>query len=487
MKEVPQLSQLFPDPEKKSCKNPQFSSFVTALCLLVCVCGVAVLLWSVSSSEIKPESSTTSRDLERLASHMLSFEARLSELSAFEINLYQLWWEDGDTQEQLHHWYAEIPQDRQSLLDQLYIGVFTGEAMLRANRMGSVQVGTLVFQQHSLFQQILDAAYVERERIGVDYEGLQARLAEELPANWFYFQLAKRLASQAGDLVLQENLQRQFLKLTDFQLWKWRVLIIVECFLVGMGLMCFVYMAVARFKLVLSQSQGTINQRTSFWTFQEGYAVLVRGGALSIFLIVLLAAVPFGMKILEDYGSLVLYLPTVAMAIVLLCWPKGQSLLEVLGCHNFFARIKSSLPLLFSVIALGLIGEWLIMFGGDMFDISVHWTEWFIPQLVWGSQTELLKTSLEVVVLAPIFEEIIFRGIVFSTLRAKYGLIPSLVGSAAIFALAHGYGPVAFFSVFWSGMLWAWLYERTGSLVPGMCAHAINNGLVVYFLVALFR
>ncbi len=487
MNEEPQRSQLLPDSEKNSCNNPQFSSFVTALCLLVCVCGVAAFLSSVSSSEIMPESSTASRDLERLASRMLSFEARLSELSDFEINLYKLWWEDGHTQEQLHHWYAEIPQDRRSPLDQLYIGVFAGEAMLRANRVGIVQVGTPVFQEHSPFQQILDAAYLERETIGVDYDGLQARLAEELPANWFYFKLAKQLASQSGDQVLQENLQRQFLQLTDFQLWKWRVLIIVECFLGGMGLMCFVYMVVLRFKLRLSQSQGRINQRKSFWTFQEGYAVLVRGGASSILLIVLLAGVPFGMTILENYGSLVLYLPTVAMAIFLLCWPKGQSLLEVLGCHNFFVSIKSSLPLLLSAIALGLMGEWLIMLGGDMFDISIHWTEWFLPQLVWGSQTELLKTSIEVVVLAPFFEEIIFRGMVFSTLRAKFGLALSLVGSAGIFALVHVYGPIAFFSVFWSGMLWAWLYERTGSLVPGMCAHAVNNGLVVYFLVALFR
>ncbi len=487
MNEAPQLSQLLPDSAKKSCNNRQFSSFVTALCLLVCVCGVAALLWSVSSSEIKSESTTASRDLERLASRMLSFEARFSELSDFEISLYRLWWEDSHTQEQLHHWYAEIPQDRRSPLDQLYIGVFDGEAMLRANRMGIEQVGNPVFQKNPIFQHILDAAYLERVTIDVDDDGLQARLAEEVPANWFYYQLARRLASHSGDDGLRENLQRQFLQLTDLQLWKWRVLIIVEGLLVLLGLLCFVYMVVMRFKVRLRQSEGAINQRISFWTFHEGYAVLVRGGALSILLIVLLTIAPYGMEILEDYGFLVLYLPTVAVAIVLLRWPKGQSLLEVLGCHNFFERIQSSLPLLLSVIALGLMGEWLIMLGGNMFDVSVHWTEWFLPQLVWGNQTELLKTSLEVVVLAPLFEEIIFRGIVFSTLRAKFGLTPSLVGSAGIFALVHGYGQIAFFSVFWSGMLWAWLYERTGSIVPGIFAHAVNNALVVYFLVAVFR
>jgi hypothetical protein len=177
----------------------------------------------------------------------------------------------------------------------------------------------------------------------------------------------------------------------------------------------------------------------------------------------------------------------VVLAAVWLGRSRHRSFWEVLGCKNLLQRFKTSVLLLLSVIALGLLGDWLIMLGGDVFQISTHWTEWFIPQLVWGSQSELWKTSIEVVVVAPIFEELIFRGILYSTLRAKFGVPASLTGSALIFALAHGYGPTAFLTVFWSGMLWAWIYERTGSLIPGMCAHAINNGLVVFFLVAVFR
>ena len=46
---------------------------------------------------------------------------------------------------------------------------------------------------------------------------------------------------------------------------------------------------------------------------------------------------------------------------------------------------------------------------------------------------------------------------------------------AAIFAVAHGYGILGFAAVFWSGLLWAWAYERTGSLLPSMAAHAADN------------
>ena len=59
--------------------------------------------------------------------------------------------------------------------------------------------------------------------------------------------------------------------------------------------------------------------------------------------------------------------------------------------------------------------------------------------------------------------------------------------SACIFAAAHGYGLIGFISVFWSGLLWAWLYERTGSLIPGMIAHATNNLLVCLSVMALLR
>jgi hypothetical protein len=46
---------------------------------------------------------------------------------------------------------------------------------------------------------------------------------------------------------------------------------------------------------------------------------------------------------------------------------------------------------------------------------------------------------------------------------------------------------VGFISVLWSGVLWAWLYEKTGSLLPGILAHAINNLLVCLAVMALLR
>ena len=81
-------------------------------------------------------------------------------------------------------------------------------------------------------------------------------------------------------------------------------------------------------------------------------------------------------------------------------------------------------------------------------------------------------------ILAPLFEELVFRGLLFAILRRKFRFLPAALISASIFGLAHGYGAVGLISVCWSGVLWAWIYEKTGSLAPGILAHAINNLLV---------
>ncbi len=433
------------------------------------------------------EAETASRDLERLSSRLLELESRLSEVSAFERGLFGIWGEDGDTQTQLREWYGELPHIQRYPLDELYAGVLEGEAGLQERLKHSISVWETQDPPFPIFQDLLEVSYLGQNQKKIDFDVLQAQLAEKVPGNWFYFQLAKRLALQGGDQSLHESFQDQFHQLTDLQLWQWRVLVSVELLLVGIGCLSAVFVAVSWFTQRRIRSLELSKQQISPWTFYEGLAVLVRGGALSILLIVVFATFPSGRILLEDYGSLLLYLPTVGLAWLLLCRPKQQSLFAVLGCKKPLQRFRSSFPILLSAISLGLIGDWVMMLVGDTFDMTVHWTEWFLESVVWGSQAVLLKTTLEVVLLAPIFEEIIFRGMVFSTLRAKFGISASMIGSAVVFALAHGYGPMAFLTVLWSGLLWAWTYERTGSLIPGICAHIINNGLVTAFLVLLFR
>src|SRR5438105_3960474 len=102
------------------------------------------------------------------------------------------------------------------------------------------------------------------------------------------------------------------------------------------------------------------------------------------------------------------------------------------------------------------VGEGIIDLAGRWVGFSAHWTEWFDRDLVWGSRAVVGMTIFDTAVLTPVFEETVFRGLLFATLRRRFGVGNAAVLSAAIFAVAHGYGVLGFGAVFWSGLLWAW-------------------------------
>jgi CAAX protease family protein len=87
-------------------------------------------------------------------------------------------------------------------------------------------------------------------------------------------------------------------------------------------------------------------------------------------------------------------------------------------------------------------------------------------------------------ILAPLVEEIFFRGFLFQGFRARYGWIPGLLLSSGIFGLAH-LDPVALIPTFILGCLLAYLYQRSNSIWPGVIMHMLVNALGLcsaYFL-----
>ncbi len=81
------------------------------------------------------------------------------------------------------------------------------------------------------------------------------------------------------------------------------------------------------------------------------------------------------------------------------------------------------------------------------------------------------------VLAAPIFEEFIFRGLIFGGLRRSLGFPAAAVASAAIFAIVHP--PASVVPVFGLGLAAALVYERTRMLAGPMIVHATYNAVVV--------
>jgi len=101
------------------------------------------------------------------------------------------------------------------------------------------------------------------------------------------------------------------------------------------------------------------------------------------------------------------------------------------------------------------------------------------PETLISRQSGVLWLALLAVVAAPIFEEFIFRGLIFAGLRRTLGLTASLIASAAIFALVHP--PPAVIPVFGLGVAAALAYEATGILLAPMLVHALYNAAVITY------
>jgi hypothetical protein len=78
---------------------------------------------------------------------------------------------------------------------------------------------------------------------------------------------------------------------------------------------------------------------------------------------------------------------------------------------------------------------------------------------------------------APLFEEFLFRGLIFGGLRRSFGLWPAMLASAAVFAIVHP--SISMMPVFVFGLAAAWLYERTRTLLAPMLAHGVYNACAI--------
>ena len=76
--------------------------------------------------------------------------------------------------------------------------------------------------------------------------------------------------------------------------------------------------------------------------------------------------------------------------------------------------------------------------------------------------------------LAPLIEEIFFRGFLFQGLRARYGWVSGMLLSSGIFAVAH-LDPVSLIPTFILGCVLAYLYHRSNSVWPGVILHVMVN------------
>lgn len=107
-----------------------------------------------------------------------------------------------------------------------------------------------------------------------------------------------------------------------------------------------------------------------------------------------------------------------------------------------------------------------------------------LPNWIEDEQEMLMNNYwgyLAIGLLAPLAEEIVFRGAILRTLLTQMKPWTAIAVSALLFSLVH-MNPSQMPFAFLVGILLGWMYWRTGSILPSMAYHWANNSIayIVY-------
>lgn len=104
------------------------------------------------------------------------------------------------------------------------------------------------------------------------------------------------------------------------------------------------------------------------------------------------------------------------------------------------------------------------------------------------TRLQLILAVLAAVVLAPIAEELLFRGLLHRGLRRRMAFVPATAISSVVFAVVHVdvllSQPLALVGLVLVGGILALAYERTGSLLVPVVIHGVHNAVTIIVVVA---
>jgi membrane protease YdiL (CAAX protease family) len=418
-------------------------------------------------------------DLERLVSREMDMRQVLQEAPAWEREVYRFLAGNEDSLDQAIRWYDDLTKEIESPQAQLYHIMLLAEAG-QADRI-SAAIVPWQYQGEGMVRMLdwVRAAYLKSPTPPATGERLISEVREELSPEWFADTLVARIANGIGDEDTQAEAESAIARRGTMYLNRQRALLIAEVAVLLWGGI----LGLQVLRNGLRVPIGTASP-PSPWNFQDGYALFIRG--------------VLGYLIISGTATYVVPHPTALTAIItllagvpLFVWLAKYLAVRGLSMDALGLRLPADFAQLATVtlvlVAVSLVGEIIITVVIALFHIKTDWTDGLLEDLLWDPPWAVLSSAVDSIVWAPLVEEIAFRGVLYGTLRTRMGVGPAALLSAAIFALVHGYGAIGLASVFWSGLIWALAYERTGSLWPATLAHGVNNLIVTAEFVWMYR
>jgi membrane protease YdiL (CAAX protease family) len=144
---------------------------------------------------------------------------------------------------------------------------------------------------------------------------------------------------------------------------------------------------------------------------------------------------------------------------------------------NYWIRKeKISLPVFLLIIGVLL----LIIIVLDPLENILPVPDWF-TELMSKMISKDIFGFITVAIMAPIFEELICRGIILDGFLKIYSPRKAILWSSLIFGIMH-LNPWQFIGAFLGGLYLGWIYHRTQSIIPCIVIHAVNNTIAFLFI-----
>jgi membrane protease YdiL (CAAX protease family) len=226
------------------------------------------------------------------------------------------------------------------------------------------------------------------------------------------------------------------------------------------------------------------------WPLEEGIHVAVRAAVYGLLIwlgLHLLSSHYFKPNILTLWSTLFASLPMLWLIHHRLLKPRNLNFVSAFGLSLGEIKYRDFFALTSALLALELIGLLLIGWGTWKLGLGSHWAQGIQERLVFGPTQTVIFSVINILIWTAIFEEIGFRGLIYTSIRQRLTPTVAIVISAVLFSALHLKSINGFLSIFWSALILAYAYEKYRSILPGILIHSIGNLLYLSTVLLFYR
>ena len=155
--------------------------------------------------------------------------------------------------------------------------------------------------------------------------------------------------------------------------------------------------------------------------------------------------------------------------------PHRMSVLGAFGMSKLKGRILGDLACAGVAFALCWIMDLMVSRSSGFLGGELPPLDSVVEPILLGSTWLVAIELADMALVSPVLEEVLFRWLLYASLRIRIPSWSAAMISGAIFGLAHGSNLGATLYISTSGVILSMLYERRGSLLPCIIVHSLTN------------